>query len=55
MILSALMREREIVYSRSPRDLMAGFTDRVVFELGLGNWTRNGLPASGQKTIHHFR
>ena len=38
--------EREIIYSRNPRNITAGFMDIVVFELGLGDWTGDGIPAS---------
>lgn len=46
--------EGEFIYSKNPRDLMAGFLTSVVFELGLGDWTANGIPARGQKREHRF-
>lgn len=39
--------EREIIYSRNARNITAGFMDIVVLELGLGDWTGDGIPASG--------
>ena len=52
MILRALMKE--IIYSRSPRNIPASFIDVVVCEVSLGDETGDGISAKGQRPIDHL-
>lgn len=52
MVLRALMRDS--IYSRSPRNLIAGVMGSVVFELGLGDCTGTCIPAREQRAVGLF-